>query len=80
MPSSDKVITSASELVGDFTRFSDMALSHPVVVTSDGKPKHVLISFDEYERLAERDQQAFLAADTPDEFLADIMRLAETGV
>jgi prevent-host-death family protein len=79
MSSSDRVTTSASELLRKFSHFSDVALSQPVVVTRDGKPRHVLLSIDEYDRLTERDQQAFLAADTPDEFLADIIRLAETG-
>jgi hypothetical protein len=31
------------------------------------------------ERLGRRDQQAFLAADTPEKFLADLTRFAETG-
>jgi prevent-host-death family protein len=79
MPASDRVTTTASELVRQFAHYSDVARSHPVVVTRAGKACNVLISIDEYERLKERDQQAFLAVDTPAEFLADIERLAETG-
>jgi PHD/YefM family antitoxin component YafN of YafNO toxin-antitoxin module len=47
-----------------------------VVITKDGHPRNVLISFEEYERLKTRDQQAFLAADTPEEFLTEIEALA----
>jgi prevent-host-death family protein len=76
MSSSERVLASDAELVREFSRYSDVALSQPVVVTHEGRPRNVLISYDEYERLIGRDQQAFRAADTPDEFLDDLTRLA----
>jgi PHD/YefM family antitoxin component YafN of YafNO toxin-antitoxin module len=79
MSSSDRVTTSAADLVRQFAHYSDVALSRPVVVTWGGKRRNVLISIDEYERLRQRDQQAFFAADTPEEFLTDLARLAEPG-
>lgn len=75
----EKITATAGELIREFGRCSDVALHQPVVVTRDGKACNVLISVAEYERLKQRDQQAFLAADTPEEFLADLMRFAETG-
>jgi hypothetical protein len=36
----------------------------------------VLLSIEEYERLKQRDQQVFRAADTPEQFLPDIEKLA----
>jgi hypothetical protein len=66
----------AGDVVRQFSHYSDLALAQPVVVTKNGRPRNVLISFEEYERLASRDQQAFKAADTPDKFLADIEALA----
>jgi PHD/YefM family antitoxin component YafN of YafNO toxin-antitoxin module len=80
MPASERIQTSAADLVREFSRYSDVALSRPVVVTSDGRPRHVLLSFDEYERLIGRDQLAFRAADTPDEFLDDLTRTAAAGL
>jgi len=68
--------TTAGEFVRQFAHFSDLALSQPVVVTRNGRPRSVLISFEEYERLKRRDQQAFLAADTPERFLPSIEELA----
>ena len=72
----DRVTTTAGDLVRQFSHYSDIALAHPVVVTKNGRPRNVLISVEEYERLKKRDQQAFLAADTPELFLADIEALA----
>jgi prevent-host-death family protein len=72
----DRVVTTAGDLVRQFAHFSDVALGRPVVVTKNGRPRNVLISVAEYERLRKRDQRAFFAADTPDEFLRDIEKLA----
>ena len=76
MAGSKRVVTSAGDLVRQFSHFSDVALAQPVVVTKNGRPRNVLISVDEYERLKRLDQQAFLAADTPEQFVADIEALA----
>ena len=70
------VTASAGELVRSFSHYSDVALSQPVVVTRNGRARNVLISVEEYERLKQRDQQAFRAADTPERFLADIEAVA----
>jgi prevent-host-death family protein len=35
----------------------DRALSQPVIVTKHGKPKNVVLSYDEYERLTARDRR-----------------------
>lgn len=67
----------SAELVRQFARYSDAALSEPVVVTRNGRARNVLISVEEYERLKRRDQIAVRAANTPDRFLADIEALAE---
>jgi prevent-host-death family protein len=76
MAAPKRTVTTAGDLVRQFSHFSDVALAQPVVVTKNGRPRNVLISVDEYERLKRLDQQAFLAADTPDRFLADIKSLA----
>lgn len=78
MPQPEPVTASTSELLREFPRYSDIARSQPVVVTRDGRPCNVLISIEEYERLKQRDRHAFLSAETPDEFLVEIERLAGT--
>jgi len=75
----DRTTTTSGEFVRKFAHFTDLALSHPVVVTRNGRPRSVLISFEEYERLKRRDQQVFLAADTPERFLPSIEELANNA-
>jgi prevent-host-death family protein len=76
MPNNDPITATAGEIVREFSHYSDMALARPVVVTKNGRPRNVLISVEEYERLKQRDQLAFRAAETPEHFLADIEALA----
>lgn len=65
-----------AKLVRRFAHYSDLALSRPIVVTRNGRPRNVLLSVAEYERLEQRDQQAFTAKDTPEHFLREIEKLA----
>jgi len=79
MPRPERVTASAGELVRGFVHDSDLARSQPVVITRDGKPCNVPISVEESERLKQHVRHAFPAVDTPEEFLAEIERLAEPG-
>jgi prevent-host-death family protein len=72
----ERVVTTAGDLVRQFSHYSDVALGQPVIVTRNGRARNVLLSIEEYERLRRRDQQAFMAADTPEHFVADIEALA----
>jgi len=76
---SDRATTTAAEFVRQFAHFSDLALSQPVIVTRNGRPRSVLLSFEEYERLRCRDRQVFTATDTPAEFLAAIKELSNSS-
>ncbi|CAH2605878.1 Antitoxin (plasmid) [Rhodovastum atsumiense] len=79
MSTGDPVVTTAGELVRQFSHYSDIALARPVMVTKNGRPRTVLLSVEEYQRLKQRDQLAFRAVDTPDQFLPEIERLAHDG-
>ena len=76
MAANEGIVTTAGELVREFSHYSDLALAQPVVVTKNGRPRNVLHCVEEYERLKRRGQLAFRAADTPDHFLADIEKIA----
>ena len=64
---------------GDFQKhighYQDIALTQPVVVTSRGRERIVLISNDEYHRLKRRDRQVITAADFTD---AELEKVANT--
>ena len=61
---------------GDFQRnlghYQDVALTQPVVVTSRGRERTVLISTEEYHRLKRRDRQVMAAGDFTDVELDEI--------
>jgi len=44
-----------------------MALSHPVIVTRNGRDRTVVISAEKYQHLKRRDRQVYAAGDLPDE-------------
>ena len=48
------------ERVGDAL---DKALSQPVIVTKHGRPKNVVLSYDEYQRLIARDRRVVRLGD-----------------
>ncbi len=77
MASTDQITTTAGDLVRQFAHYSDVALTQPVIVTRNGRPRNVLLSVAEYERLKQLDQRAFLAAETPEPFVAAIEAQAQ---
>lgn len=58
----------------------DRALSQPVIVTKHGKPKNVVLSYDEYERLTARDRRIVRLDDWSEAEIAALDSMAmETG-
>ena len=61
----------------DFQRnighYQDMALTQPIVLTSRGRERTVLISAEEYHRLKRRDRQVMTAGDLTDAELEEIV-------
>ena len=55
---------------------SDRALREPIVISAKGRPRHVLMAFDEYQRLKARDRRAYTIEDLPD----DLAELLEGGL
>lgn len=44
---------------------TDKALREPVVITSHGRPRHVLMAYQDYERLRDQERQTHLTAELP---------------
>lgn len=66
----------AGEVQRHFALWQDRALTRPVAVTSRGRPRVVMISVEEYERLRRRDRQALRVEDLPDD-LVDAIAASE---
>jgi prevent-host-death family protein len=54
----------------------DRALSQPVIVTKHGKPKNVVLSYDEYERLTARDRRILRLEDWSEDEIKALDSLA----
>lgn len=66
------VTLSASEFQDRVGEALDRSLSQPVLITRHGRPRNVVLSYDEYERLRARDRRAVRAEDLTDEEIAAI--------
>ena len=64
------VTLSASEFQDRVGEALDRSLSQPVLITKHGRPRNVVLSYDEYERLRARDRRALRAEDLTDEDIA----------
>ena len=52
----DPLPVPAGEVQRHFALWQDRALTRPVAVTSRGRPRIVMLSVEEYERLGRRDR------------------------
>jgi PHD/YefM family antitoxin component YafN of YafNO toxin-antitoxin module len=69
-----------AEAEKNFDLYKDRALTQPVAITSEGEPRLLLISIEEYERLKRRDRQALRVEELSDEEVALIRAAAPVGV
>ncbi|HEX2591698.1 MAG TPA: type II toxin-antitoxin system prevent-host-death family antitoxin [Rhizomicrobium sp.] len=67
---------SAGEFVRQFSHYCDVALNRPVTVTKNGRPRNVLLSAEEYDRLKNNDRNSVMAADIPEKFMPQLRALA----
>ena len=67
----DEIVTVTS---ADFQRniglYQDEALKKPVAITKNGRPRTVLISAEEYERLKRRDRRVMMAGEVSERQVA----------
>jgi prevent-host-death family protein len=52
---------------------TDQALRAPVVITAHGRPRHVLLAYEDYERLRAGTRQAYRTAELPPDLAQDIL-------
>jgi prevent-host-death family protein len=64
------ITLSASEFQDRVGEALDRSLKQPVLITKHGRPRNVVLSYEEYERLRDRDRRAVRAEDLTDEDIA----------
>jgi prevent-host-death family protein len=63
----------AAEAQRNFGLYQDKALIQPVAITRNGRPRSVMISIEEYERLKRRDRQVFRTEEAPQDIVDAIL-------
>ena len=59
----------STEFGKEVGRYQDAALTQPVIVTSNGRDRTVMISAEEYQRLKRRDRQVFAVGELPEDII-----------
>lgn len=65
-------IVAAAAVSKNFGAYQDAAVREPVIITKNGRPRTVLIAYEDYLRLAKRDRRVDLTATLGDDELAAI--------
>jgi prevent-host-death family protein len=62
----------AAAVSKNFGAYQDAAVREPVIITKNGRPRTVLIAYEDYLRLARRDRQVEATAALSDDDLAAV--------
>ncbi|HWU63687.1 MAG TPA: type II toxin-antitoxin system Phd/YefM family antitoxin [Ensifer sp.] len=62
----------AAAVSKNFGAYQDAAVREPVIITKNGRPRTVLMAYEDYVRLAKRDRRVDLTADLGDKDIAAI--------
>lgn len=71
---SDMIRVSSAEFQKTFGLLADKAITAPIAITKHGRDHLVVLSAGEYARLKRRDRRVHLAAELPDDLLAEVER------
>ena len=67
------LMVDAAEAQRNFGLYQDKALIQPVAITRNGRPRTVMISIEDYERLKRRDRQVFRTEEAPQDIVDAIL-------
>ena len=62
----------AAAVSKNFGAYQDAAVREPVIITKNGRPRTVLIAYEDYVRLAKRDRRVELTSVLSDDELATV--------
>jgi len=70
---------SAAAVSKNFGAYQDAAVRDPVIITKNGRPRTVLIAYEDYLRLTRRDRRVELTSALGDDDLAAVENAAMDG-
>ncbi|MGH8219722.1 MAG: type II toxin-antitoxin system Phd/YefM family antitoxin [Steroidobacteraceae bacterium] len=70
MRADEIVSVTSADFQRNIGRYQDEALKKPVAITKNGRPRTVLISAEEYERLKRRDRRVMMAGEVSERQVA----------
>ncbi|PLU01562.1 type II toxin-antitoxin system Phd/YefM family antitoxin [Sinorhizobium medicae] len=62
----------AAAVSKNFGAYQDAAVREPVIITKNGRPRSVLIAYEDYLRLSRRDRRVEAAAELSDDDIAAV--------
>jgi prevent-host-death family protein len=62
----------AAELSKNFGAYQDAALREPVIITKNGRPRTVLIGYEDFQRLSQRDRRVQRTVDLTEAEIAAV--------
>ncbi len=69
---SARTVTS-KEALRHWKEVTDKALREPVVITAHGRPRHVLLAYEDYERLRDQERQVHRTSELPADLAGAIL-------
>lgn len=69
----DLIETNSTNFAKNAGFYQDKAIKNPVLIKKNGRPKTVLLSYEEFTRLRERDRREFTIDNMPDDIAIAIL-------
>jgi prevent-host-death family protein len=63
----------SKEALRHWKEVTDKALREPVVITAHGRPRHVLMAYEDYERLRDQERRVHLTSELPADLAGAIL-------
>jgi prevent-host-death family protein len=67
-----RTVTS-KEALRHWKEVTDKALREPVIITAHGRPRHVLLAYEDYERLRDQERQVHRTSELPSDLAIAIL-------
>lgn len=65
-------IVTAADMSKNFGAYQDAAVREPVVITKNGRPRTVLLAYEDYLRLTRRERKVELTSELGDDEIAAV--------